>query len=217
MKKIRIALVDDHSIVRDGIKALISDEKDIEICGEYPSAKEFLNSLDTQKPEILLVDIAMPGMSGLELCENLHKGHPEIKIMILSMYTEDDFINKAIKFGVKSYLPKNTSKVELLTAIHNVYEGKDYFNEEISAIMLSSYVKQIQSDESPDKVSLLTKREKEVLVHFAEGLSNQEIADKLYISIRTVETHKTNMMNKLELKSSIDLVKFAIKNNLAEL
>ena len=216
MKKIKIALVDDHSIVRDGIKALISGEKDIEICGEFGSAAEFLKKLDP-KPDIILLDIAMPGMSGLELCEKLHAEHPEIRIMILSMYTEDDFINKAIKFGVKAYLPKNTSKKELLAAIHAVNDGKDYFNEEISAIMLSSYVKQIKSDEEPDKVSQLTKREREVLVLFAEGLSNQELADRLFISIRTVETHKTNMMNKLEFKNSIDLVKFAIKNNLVEL
>jgi len=216
MKKIKIALIDDHSIVRDGIKALISGEKDIDICGEFGSASEFLKQ-PNKKPDIILLDISMPGMSGLELCEILHKEMPGLKIIILSMYTEDDFINKAIKFGVKAYLPKNTSKVELLTAIHTVFDGKEYFNEEISAIMLSSYVKQIQSDEEPDKVSQLTKREKEVLVLFAEGHSNQEIADRLFISIRTVETHKTNMMNKLELKNSIDLVKFAIKNNLVEL
>ena len=113
MEKIRIALIDDHSIVRDGIKALISDEKDIEICGEYGSANEFLNEMKTI-PEIVLLDIAMPGMSGLELCETLYEKHPDIKIMILSMYTEEDFINKAIKYGVKAYLPKNTSKKEII-------------------------------------------------------------------------------------------------------
>jgi two-component system response regulator NreC len=135
------------------------------------------------------------------------------------MFTQEEFIFNAIQAGAKGYLPKNTSKKELLEAIEAVHKGEEYFSQQISGIILKSYIKkaQNQEDESKKKEDLLSKREIEILKLFAEGVSNQEIADKLFISVRTVESHKNHIMQKLELKNTVDLVKFAIKNKIIEL
>lgn len=217
MDKIRIALTDDHDLVRDGIKALISESERLQIVGEFSSAKALLEDLKHIQADLLLLDISMPEMSGLELCKILQEEQSAVKIIICSMYTDEDFIRQALKYNVKGYLPKNTDKSELLKAIFAVAEGKNYFTDEISEIMLKGYIRQVQADSQPDKLRLLSKREKEVLILFAEGALNSEIADQLNISIRTVESHKNNLMNKLKLKSGIELVKFALKNKLIEL
>jgi len=217
MDKIKVILIDDHQIVRDCIKALIKDVDDIDIVGEMDCGEELLNSLPHLKPDILLLDISMPGMSGLDICAIVQKNYPEIKVIILSMYTEADFIHQSVKNGIKAYLPKNTTKKELINAIYTVMKGGVYFNNEVSHIMLNNYMAQTKTEKESEKISQLSAREMEVLMNFAAGFSNNEIADKLHISIRTVETHKNNIMHKLEIKTSIELVKFCIKNKLIEL
>jgi DNA-binding NarL/FixJ family response regulator len=164
------------------------------------------------------MDINLPDSTGIELTRELKESRPEIKILILSMHMEEDFIVNAIEAGAKGYLPKTTSKKELIAAINSISAGEDYFNETISNILIKSYVKRAQTPKKvEEKVIDLTRREKEIITLFALGMSNKEIADKLFISIRTVESHKNNIMNKLELKSTVDLVKFALKNNYIEL
>ncbi len=219
MSEIKIILVDDHQIVRDGIKALLSDSLNIKVIGEVKSAYELFDLLKTQIPDIVLLDVSLPTMSGIEVSKILSSDFPKIKKLMLSMYTSEDFIFNAIKSGVNGYLPKNITRNELLQAINEVSDGREYFSKTISDTILKSYLKSAKygNNVSDDKLCKLTKRENEILLYVVEGLHNKDIAEKLYISIRTVETHKTNIMHKLNLNGTVDLVKFAIKNNIIEL
>jgi DNA-binding NarL/FixJ family response regulator len=219
MEKIKIILADDHHLVRAGIANLLKGEPNLEITGEASDASECLAFLERVLPDIAILDIAMPGMSGIDLTRKISLLYPGVRILILSMYTSEEFIFNAINAGAKGYLPKNTSRGELLDAIQAIHLGEEYYAESISNVILKSYIKKAKSgtDESTSKESQLSKRELEVLRLFAEGYSNQEIADKLFISIRTVESHKNHIMQRLELKSSVDLVKFAIRNNMVNL
>ena len=219
MDKIRIILADDHQLVRTGIANLLAEETEFEIIGEAADANELIHLLGQGEPDIAILDIAMPGMSGIELTRQLKAKHPDVKVLILSMYTSEEFIFNAINAGAKGYLPKNTSRNELMDAIRAVAHNQEYYAESISNVILKSYIKKAKSGttEESSNENQLSKRELEVLRLFAEGFSNQEIADKLFISIRTVESHKNHIMQRLELKSSVDLVKFAIRNNMVNL
>ncbi len=219
MPDIKIMLIDDHQIVRDGIKVLLESLENVQVIDEASSVPELLEKLKHAQPDIIVTDISMPDISGIELTKiiNEDKKYQGIKILILSMYTNEDFIFNAIKAGAKGYLPKNTTRKELFDAINAIYNGNEYFSESISNIILKSYIKKVKSDENSDKKESLSVRETEILKLFLEGLTNQEIADKLFISIRTVESHKNHIMQKLELKTVVDLIKFAIKNKIVEI
>jgi len=216
MEKIRLILVDDHLLVRTGIANLLSGEPGFEIIGEAADAKELFDLLRQSQPDIAVLDIALPGMSGIEITKKLHSDFPCIRILVLSMHTSEEFIFNAINSGARGYLPKNTSRKELIEAIYAIQRGEEFFAESISNVILKSYIKKAKSNlpEDDNKEGLLSKREIEVLRLFAEGMTNQEIADKLFISIRTVESHKNHIMARLELKTTVDLVKFAIRNNI---
>ncbi len=219
MESIRIILADDHQLVRSGIANLLLSEPGFEIVGEASDGAELLELLERQTADVAVLDIAMPGMSGIELTRRITVKYPSTRVLILSMYTSEEFIFNAINAGAKGYLPKNTSRKELIEDIRVVRNGEEYYAESISNVILKSYIKKAKSgpDDPGGKEALLSKRELEVLRLFAEGHSNQEIADKLFISIRTVESHKNHIMQRLELKSSVDLVKFAIRNNMVNL
>jgi DNA-binding NarL/FixJ family response regulator len=218
--KIRVFLVDDHQIVRDGIKALLTDTENVFVVGEALNGSELLANIDKAKPDIILMDISLPDISGLELTKQVLQSNDGINVIILSMHVHEDFITSAIAAGAKGYLPKNTSKSELLKAIEIVYAGREYFGEAISKIMLDNYVasvrkpKELPSDE--DK-SNLSGREIQILKMHVEGLSNKEISDQLFISIRTVESHKNHIMQKLGIKSNVELIKYALKNNIGQI
>jgi len=216
MEKIRLILVDDHQLVRTGIANLLSGEPGFEIIGEAADAKELFGLLKQSQPDIAVLDIALPGMSGIEITKKLHNDFPGIRILILSMHTSEEFIFNAINSGARGYLPKNTSRKELIEAIYAIHRGEEYFAESISNVILKSYIKKAKSDspEEENNENLHSNRELEVLKLLAKGMTNQEIADKLFISIRTVESHKNHIMARLELKTTVDLVKFAIRNNI---
>lgn len=219
MEKIKIILVDDHQIVRDGIKSLLVNNPSMEIIGEAKSAYEFFDLLKLKLPDIVLLDISLPSMSGIEVSKILSDQYPQIKILMLSMYTSEDFIFNALKAGIHGYLPKNTTRTELLHAITEVARGHEYFSKSISDTILKSYVNSAKygKPNSNDKLDNLSNREKEILRLVVEGMNNSKIAEHLSISIRTVETHKTKILRKLDLHSTVDLVKFAIKNKIIEL
>lgn len=216
---IKVMLADDHQIVRDGIRMLIEDMEGIRVIDEAGSAREMLAILKAKTPDMVIIDISMPEMSGIELTAYLSEYYPKIKVLILSMYTSEDFVFNSIKAGASGYLPKNTTKKELNTAILEIMKGGEYFSESISNVILKSYIKQAKTDLEPEEKSLnmLSTREQEVLKLFSDGKSNKEIAENLFISTRTVESHKNHIMQKLELKTTVDLVKFAIKTGILEI
>ena len=165
------------------------------------------------------MDISLPEISGIEITRKICSDYPGINVLMLSMYNSEDFIFNAIKAGAKGYLPKNTSRNELLEAIYAIHSGEDFFSESVSKTMLRSYIRSATEDEKPGDKSneVLTTREIEVLKLYVEGMINKEISDKLDISIRTVETHKNHIMRKLGLKSTVEMVKFAIRNKIVEI
>jgi len=213
METIKIALVDDHQIVRDGIKALLEGAPNISVVAEAERAEEILEKIPDANPHILIVDISLPVISGIELIKIVNRDFPEIKIIVLSMHTTQEFVFNAIKAGAKGYLHKSITQSELKKAIEQVYSGKEYFSKDISEIILKSYLQQVKNPEraSDQHEQKLTPREMEILKLVAEGYSNQLIADKLFISVRTVESHKNHIMQKLELTTTVDLVKYALK------
>jgi len=216
---IKVILVDDHQIVRDGIRLLIEKMTDIDVVAELGNAAELITMLKGIEPDLAIIDISMPDMSGIELTEYLSKHHPRLKVLILSMYTSEEFIFNSIKAGASGYLPKNTTRQELESAIREIMAGGEYFGESISNVILKSYVKKAQEEDEPEEkgLNLLSGREREVLELFCAGKTNKEIAGELFISTRTVESHKSHIMQKLELKTTIDLVKFAIKSGILEI
>ncbi|MFP4556411.1 MAG: response regulator transcription factor [Bacteroidales bacterium] len=219
MGRITVALVDDHQIVRDGIKSLIDNQYNIKVIVEAERGQELLDKIRVNMPDIAIVDVSLPEISGIELTKLLINEFADIKVIILSMHTTQEFVFNAIKAGAKGYLPKNITQDELVEAINQVYNGNEYFSKDISEIILKSYLKQIKDPERAGENSeeKLTVRETEVLKLVAEGYSNQLIADKLFISIRTVESHKNHIMQKLELTSTVELVKYALKNKIIDI
>lgn len=215
MSSIKIILTEDHQILRDGVKALIASEN-IRIIGEASNGAELWKLLEKDQPDIILMDISLPDTSGIELTRLVSERYPLIRVLILSMYTDESFINQAIKSGAKGYLHKNTTREEMLIAIDTVYTGNDFYSDSISKAILKSYINKAKSnsEEIHDPHEILSKREIEILKMFAEGFINKEIADRLFISIRTVESHKNHIMLKLNLKTQVELVKYAIRHNM---
>lgn len=220
MSKIKVLLVDDHQIVRDGIFALLIKEHDIEIVGEASNGDELFEKLQFIKPDIIILDISLPKMSGIEIAGILDKDFPQIRIIVFSSYTDEETIFKSIRAGAKGFLPKDSMREDLVEAIKKVHQGFEYLSDKIPNTILMDYIKKSGNQEEKfnnSKLSSLTKREREILKLIADGMSYKEIGNELFISVRTVETHKNNILQKLELKSTIDLVKFAIKNDLIDL
>lgn len=216
MNKIRIIIVDDHQIIRDGIKALLSGLGDIEVVTEAATAEEFLQKLRFHQADLALVDISLPGISGIKLTKELSVSYPSLKVLILSMYLNEEYISNAIKAGALGYLAKNTTRDELVEAIHTVARGDQYFGHEVSQVITSGYIKRLKGSDNIENEPL-SKRETEILKLTAEGFGNKEISEKLFISIRTVESHKNHIMNKLGFKSTVEMVRFAIKQGLIDI
>lgn len=211
-----IILIEDHKIVRDGIRMLLESSDKNKIIGEYDSFTQFTDSQSKKIPDVYILDISMPDINGIEASRIIKTENPNAKIIILSMYNNEEFVLKAISAGANAYLPKNISKRELLNAVEKVANGEEYFAEDIQKIIIRSMVQKSNSIDVP-KLNTLSKREVQLLKLIVEGRTNKEIADELFISVRTVESHKNHIMVKLELKNQVELIKFAIKEGITAL
>ncbi len=216
MEPIKIILADDHQLFRDGIKSLLSNIEDIAIIGEASEGKALLKMLTGKNPDIIILDITMPDISGVELTKIISDEYPLINVLILSMHNEEEFVINTLKAGAKGYLPKDISKSELLQAIYAINKGDEYFSKNISDTFLKKFIQRTKVGLEGNN-PILTPREIEIVKLVSEGLRNQEIANDLFISVRTVDAHKNNIMKKLKLKSTVDIVKFAIRNNLIKI
>ena len=209
--KIKIMIVDDHEIFRKGLKTVINNIEDAEVVAEAANGLEFLNKIDDLEVDIVFMDIKMPQMNGVEATQKALEKYPHLKIVALTMFNEDDYIQNMIDTGVMGFLIKNITKNILDEAIHTVYDNKNYYSQEL----FDFFTRQVSKDEKKEEERIqLTKREKEILQLLTEGLSNKEIADVLFVSERTVIGHKTNLLSKTGCKNTIGLLSYAIKNKL---
>ncbi len=209
---IRIIIADDHQMFIDGVKALLKNEKDIKVVGEALNGVEVLSLLSRENTDIILLDVNMPEMDGIEATNQIRMKFPSVKILMLTMYNKHEFIFGLVNAGASGYILKNTGKKELLEAIHAVHAGKTYYGKEVTETILQNFSRQ-PAEHKMESVQL-TDREKEVLTLIAQEFTTPEIAAKLFISTNTVETHRKNLMGKLNAKNLAGLVKFALQTGL---
>ena len=210
---IRIIITDDHQIVIDGLKALLATEKTIQIVGEATNGADLIQNGIQTSPDLILMDIAMPVMDGIEASRILKKEYPAIKILVLTMYAEQKHIKDMLKIGVEGYILKDSGKEEFLTAIHALMNGETYFDKRVSTVIMNSF----QPQKKPQNTyTPLTDREKEIVKLVAEGKSTAEIASIIHLSSLTVETHRKNIYTKLGMNKIAGLVKYAIDEGLIE-
>jgi DNA-binding NarL/FixJ family response regulator len=214
MEKIRVLVVDDHTIVRDGICALLNLSEDIDLVGEATNGKEALETLKTIVPDVILMDIAMPIMGGLETTRRIRKDYPKIKIIILTQYDDKEYVYPAIKAGANGFISKCAESSELVSAVRYVYRGDSYLSPSIAKYFVEDYQSGIPLPFANDPYEQLTDREKEVLKLVVEGYSTQQIADILYLSPKTVEGHRTSLMGKLNIRDRVELTKYAIRKGI---
>ncbi|MDX2001182.1 MAG: response regulator transcription factor [Chitinophagales bacterium] len=216
MKKIKILIVDDHPMIRHGIKSLLDGDQ-YEVSDEASNGEEALQKLARAKFDLVIMDIKMPEMNGIEATEEIVKRYPDVRVLAISMYDEQRYIMKMLQAGAMGYVLKNTGKQELMTAVNTVMQGESYFSQEVSSIMMSQFMtrKPVQTENAKLDITL-TKRETEIIRLIAEELTNSEIADRLGISPRTVDTHRRNLLQKLDVKNTAGLVKYAIQHNILD-
>lgn len=210
---IKVLLVDDHTILRQGIHALLSREPDIDVVGEASDGLEALDQVSRLQPHVVIMDLVMPRMNGLEATRQIRERYPDVRILILSMYDDDEYVREIIQAGASGYVLKRVATEDLVKAIHEVHRGLSFLYPPIAAKLID-YVRSVQGG---DDVESLTPREREVLKLIAEGTTNQGIANILGVSRKTVESHRANIMRKLEAHDVTDLVKYAIRKRLITL
>lgn len=219
-EKIKVLIVDDHRLLRDGLSALLREADDIEIVGSVASGEDAISIAPSLKPDVVLMDIMMGGMTGIEATRWMKEQDRNIKIVIISSEIKKELVTAGIQCGIDGYLPKDVDQHVLIEAIRTVKSGGRSFNEAITNLVFEDFYQKKKLTTTTGKVTLpndLTKREQEVLALVASGKSNNEIADELFISIKTVDTHKSHILDKLGLKNTAELVRFAIKNKLIAL
>ena len=209
MQKYKVLIADDHAMIRDGVKNLIKQNKALVVVGEAVNGTETLRLFQETTPDLIILDISMPDMNGMDVAKQILSVKSDSKIIILSMYDDEDYISRCLESGVMGYVVKSESGVELDYAINAVLEGKNYFSKQAQDIIFRNYAKKVNQKKQRDQLINLTNRETEIIGLIAEGLTSQQMADKLFISPRTVETHRANVMKKVGVKNAVELVKKA--------
>jgi DNA-binding NarL/FixJ family response regulator len=207
----KILLADDHGIVRRGMKSLLELEPGVEIVGEASDGAECLRLCETLKPDIAILDIAMPRLNGIEVAARALKENAQLKVIILSMYADESYVVRALSAGARAYLLKEATEEDLLPAVRAVAAGRSFFSPAVTRLLLEDYVRQLKQRGLEDSYHLLTDREKEVLQRLAEGRSNKEVASDLGVGLSTVETHRANLMQKLSLRNTAEIVLYAVR------
>jgi DNA-binding NarL/FixJ family response regulator len=213
--KIRILVVDDHAIMRDGVRALLSLQDDIEIVGEAADGREALNRALELRPDVVLMDIAMPGLDGLEATRRIARKLPSAKVLVLTQHDNREYVLTAIKAGASGYVPKRALGSELVTAVHAVHRGDSFLYPSVATVLIDGYRR---GDKDLDAgFSGLTAREREILKLIAEGHTSREVGEILEISLKTVQGHRTRIMSKLDLHNRTELIKYAMRKDLVTL
>ena len=216
-RPIRVLLVDDHRILREGVRALLAGERGITVVGEAEDGEGAVLQVDNVKPDVVLMDMVMPRLDGLEATARIKERHPEVTVLIMSMHDNDEYVRQVIKAGASGYVLKGVTGDGLVRAIKAVHEGASFVDPAIAAKLVEDYVRRVRGELASDPKELLTPREQEILKLVAEGHSNHEIAAHLFLSKKTVETHRANTMRKLDLHDVTELVKYALRRGIINL
>ncbi len=210
MSKIRLLLVDDHEIVRAGLRMLFLAEDDMDIVGEAGSGAEAIEAVKKLKPDVVLMDVAMPNIGGIEATRHIKQTHPDVAILAVTMYEDEQYFFEMLNAGASGYVPKRAAPDDLVSAIRVVYRGDVFLYPSLAKLLVRDFLNETKADTSPSADDL-TPREKEVLILIAEGYTNREIAEDLVISIKTVDRHRENIMRKLAIHNRVQLVRYAIE------
>jgi two-component system response regulator NreC len=212
--KIRLFLVDDHQVVRTGLRMLLENEEDVQIVGEAGTAMEAMQGVDRLNPDVVLMDIGLPDMSGIEATQKIKNKHPEMAVVALTIHEDQEYFFRMLDAGASGYVPKRAAPEELLTAIRSAAKGEVYLYPSMAKLLVKDYLAQERSLDGASSLDGLTEREQEVLKYLVDGGNNDEIAEKLFISPKTVARHRENIMQKLGLHSRSELVRYAIRKGI---
>jgi two-component system response regulator NreC len=215
--KIRLGIFDEHRIVQEGLCALLQNVDDIDVVMKVNQRDQLSEKLKTEVVHVLIINIHLFNAQLLNQIMQLSILHPKVRLLILSVNNDEEVILKSIKAGAKGFLAKDTTREELVQAIYSLRNGHEFFSNSITMLLLNKYIRKLKSDDDRADIKSLSSREVEIMKMWGNSYTNKEIADKLFLSVRTVETHKNHIMQKLNLKTSVDMVKFAIRNNIIDL
>ena len=217
MAKIRIMLADDHTLFRQGIRTLISAEADMEVVGEASNGGDAVDKANEVRPDVVLMDIGMPGLSSFESTRQIKKSRPETKVLFLTMYDDEDYLVEGMEVGASGYVLKDSPSQQLVAAVRDIWRGGSYLSPRMLSQLVDDFRGRIKSANSPPRLARLTTREREVLKMLAEGNSVKEIACYLNLSVKTVEAHKFNLMRKLDIHNKAQLVQYAIQKKIIKI
>jgi len=214
--QIRILLADDHTIIRSGLRLLLEQQSDFKVVAEAEDGRQAVELVTQHHPEVVVLDIGMPQLNGIEATQQIVSLDPRTHVVILSMHSDEGYVLRALKAGAQAYILKNSADADLIRAIRTVSEGKSFFSPVISKMLLEDYVRQIRERQVEDSYDLLTPREREILQLLAEGKTNKEVANILKLSLYTVETHRGNILEKLHLHGVPELILYAVRKGIIQ-
>lgn len=214
MRSIRILLADDHTVVRDGLRALLERQPDMVVIAEANEGRECVRLAEEHSPNVVMMDVAMPGMNGIEAVGRILAASPKTAVLMLSMHQDESYVLRSLKAGAKGYLLKDSPREDVLAAIRAVAEGRSFLSRKVSRMLQEDYIQQLESRGLNDSYDLLTGREREILQLLAEGRANKEVASLLNISLTTVETHRGHILQKLSLHSTAELILYAVRKRI---
>lgn len=214
MRKLRILLADDHVVMRTGLRALLERQSNLEVVGESENGRETIALASSLKPDLVVMDVGMPVLNGIEATKTIVAENPATAVIILSMYSDESYVMRALKAGARGYLLKDSAPADLISAIQAVSQGKSFFSPKVSRILAEDYVRVLKQKGAVDSYDLLTSREQEILQLLAEGKANKEVATALNISPYTVETHRKHILEKLNLHNPAELILYAVRKGI---
>jgi DNA-binding NarL/FixJ family response regulator len=214
MNPIRVLLADDHTVMRNGLRLLLERQPNLVVVGEASDGRETVRLAESLAPEVIVMDIAMPNLNGIEAARQITAARPETAIVILSMHSDESYVIRALKAGARAYLLKDSAEGDLIAAIHAITDGKSFFSPAISRILVEDYMRQLEQKHVEDTYELLTAREREILQLLAEGKTNKEAAAILNLSVYTIETHRTHILQKLNLHNVPELILYAVRKGI---
>ncbi len=214
MKQIRILLADDHNVMRKGLRLLLESQPEFTVVAEAADGRQAVEQTEATSPDVVVLDIAMPNLSGIEAAQRIIAQRPNTSIIFLSMHSDEGYVLRALKAGARGYLLKDSAEGDLIEAITTVHQGKTFFSREIGKMLVEDYIREIKTRGVEDSYELLTSREREILQLLAEGKSNKEIAGVLNLSSHTVETHRRNLQDKLNLHGFAELILYAVRKRI---